>query len=283
MSSETFLAAVALREAGEDAYAATTQPVPWPKAYGGDLLAQAAAAATRSAGDDRSLNAIHSLFVAPASIGAEVVYSVDRLRDGRSYSTRQVTGREGDRIVVSALASFHTGEDGERIDAVPMPDAPDPEDVPSAADALAGTESAASEYWAGGRSFDLRHVGGAPYIAPVTGEPRRLRVWIRAAGELPDDPALHRIALAYVCDYSMLEPALTAGRRFWTQPGLVTASTDHALWIHDDVDLGRWLLCTLDLVSLGSGRATVSAEFHSRDGRHIASAVQQGVIRARSA
>lgn len=283
MSDMIFLDAVALRDGGApDAFVATTQPVPWPKAYGGDLLAQAAAAAARTVGDDRALNAMHSLFVAPASIGADVTYDVVRLRDGRSYSTRAVTGREGEKIVFSGIASFHTGEDGPAI-AFDAPSAPAPETVPSPAEVLAGVETAAARYWIGGRSFELRHVGDAPYLAPSPGRDHRMQVWIRAERPLGDDQALQRTALTYVCDYSMLEPALRAHGLSWSAPGVVTASTDHSIWIHDDVSLDEWVLCTLETVAASQGRATVRGEFHAEDGRHLASVMQQGVIRVRAA
>ncbi|WP_368732814.1 acyl-CoA thioesterase [Microbacterium sp. ZXX196] len=279
MSGGPFAGAVALRATSADAFVGRTQPVPWPKAYGGDLLAQAVAAATRTVAEDRALNAAHTLFVSPATVGGSVDLSVATLRDGRSYSTRQVTAREGERIVAVTLASYHVGEESALAAATPMPAAPAPDDVPGAAAALAGERGPAAEYWSSGRGFELRHVEGAPYVRPVPGGGERMRVWIRADAAIPAGQPAHRAALAYVCDYAMLEPALSATGLHWTRPGLVTASTDHALWIHADVRADEWMLCTLDLVHLGSGRATVRAEFHAADGTHVASAVQQGVIR----
>lgn len=274
-----FRDAVDLSSAGDDVFLARTQPVPWPKSYGGDLLAQAAAAAMRTVEADRTLHATHSLFVAPATVGAELRCEVERLRDGRSYSSRRVTVREGDRVVLSAMASFHVGETSPRrvLDA---PCATAPDELPSAADRVADVaDPAFAAYWAHGRSFDIRHDGRALYTQPV-GEPdTEVRLWIRALEELGADPDAHRLALVYACDYAMLEPALRAQGYAWTDAGLVTASLDHSLWLHEDVRADRWLLCALRLVSHTHGRALVQGEFFTEDGAHVATVVQQGMIR----
>ncbi|WES63239.1 thioesterase family protein [Microbacter sp. GSS18] len=274
-----FRDAVALEPLGDDVFVARTQPVPWPKSYGGDLLAQAAAAAIRTVGPDRALHATHSLFVAPASIGAELRCEVERLRDGRSYSTRRVTLREGERVVLSAMLSFHVGEASPRRSAI-APPAGDPSTLEPAADRLAGVEDPGFvDYWARGRSFDIRHDGRALYAQPV-GEPSgEMRLWLRSLEELGDDPDTHRLALVYACDYAMLEPALRAEGYAWTDAGLVTASLDHSLWFHEELRADRWLLCALRLVSHSHGRALVQGEFFAEDGTHVATVAQQGMIR----
>ncbi|GAA1701261.1 acyl-CoA thioesterase II [Microbacterium sediminicola] len=272
-----FLDAVALTADG-DAFVAVTQPVPWPKSYGGDLLAQAAAAATATVGEDRTLHAAHSLFVAPAAIGATLRYEVDVLRDGRSYSSRRVTALEGEKIVLSGLFSFHVGEEGPAVGASPRP-APEPDSLPSVRERTDGAPTASIEYWADGRSFDLRHIDTALYTSPA-GEPAgEVRLWMRANEPLGDDPGIHRLALVYVCDYAMLEPALRVHGWSWTDPGLVTASLDHSLWLHEDAALDEWILCELRLVSHTHGRALVQGEFFSASGTHIATVAQQGMIR----
>ncbi|OJV93577.1 MAG: hypothetical protein BGO47_06540 [Microbacterium sp. 67-17] len=277
-----FLAAVALSEDGTG-FTARTQPVPWPKSYGGDLLAQAAAAATRTVADDRALHAIHSLFVAPATVGAVLRYDVETLRNGRSYSSRRVTATEDGRVVLSALASFHVGEDSPRVAATPQP-APAPTELADARTRAQGAPAEVVDYWADGRSFELRHVGPDSYVSDGAAPgPAEVRLWLRALDGLGEDPALHRLALVYVCDYAMLEPALRAQGWAWTDPGLATASLDHSLWLHEDARLDDWLLCELRLVSHSNGRALVEGEFFTADGVHVASVAQQGMIRRLSA
>lgn len=268
-------------------FAATTQYVPWPKAYGGDTLAQAAAAAVRTVESGRVLHALHSLFVGPAEIGTPVEYEVVALRDGRSYSTRDVKGYQNGVVVLSSQLSFHVGEESSAVQP-PMPEVASPESVPTAAEAVAGAGAgvipdAAAAYWSaggvGGRSFDIRHVEGAVYASPVAAELATQHVWLRASAPLPDDPDLHRLALIYVCDYTILEAVLRSQGRAWTDRGLVTASLDHAMWLHDEARLDDWVLYSQTIESYGRGRGLVRGRLHARDGRLLATVAQQGMIR----
>lgn len=174
-----FLDAIALTEVaplhGDEAYTATTQYVPWPKAYGGDLVAQAAASATRSVGTERVLHSMHSYFMRPADIDAPVQYDVERLRDGRSYSTREVRATQGGKVIFIALAYFQVPENGSEF-AQRMPDGiPEPEDLPSSAESVAGVDTAAARYWSTGRSFDMRHVPGPVYFEVEGASERRIK------------------------------------------------------------------------------------------------------------
>ncbi|MEU1167919.1 acyl-CoA thioesterase domain-containing protein, partial [Streptomyces sp. NPDC005921] len=224
------------------AFTATTQPCPWPKAYGGDLVAQAAAAAIRSVTDGKSLHSTHSYFLRPADIGAEVRYEVEILRDGRGYSTRQVRAYQNGKVLYVCLANFAAGEPGASFQAEFTEEVPAPEHLPSSAEYLAdragGTMTAESKaYWRGGRGFDMRHVPGPVYLT-VDGErlPHQA-VWVRPFDELRPvegltDAQRDLAALAYVCDYTILEPVLRVLDLAWADPGLVTASLDHAMWFH---------------------------------------------------
>lgn len=297
-----FLAAAALTEleprGSVRRFAATTQYVPWPKAYGGDLLVQAAAAGMRTAGEDRTLHAMHSLFVAPADIGAALEFEVTSLRDGRSYSTREVKGYQNGQVVVASLLSFHVGEASALL-APAMPTVTAPDELPTTRAALeAGPDAglravpdAAAAYWsaegAGGRSFDIRHVEGPSYAGPVDDARDVTHLWIRSHAPLPDsgdaraDAELHRLALIYVCDYTILEPILRSQGLAWTDSGLVTASLDHAMWLHADARLDDWVLYTQTAESYADGRGLVRGTLHARDGRLLASVAQQGMIRMR--
>jgi acyl-CoA thioesterase II len=299
-TSAPFTAAVTLREVPAEhfdtAYAATTQDCPWPKAYGGDLVAAAAAAAMRTVPDAgegaKSLHSMHSYFMRPADIGAEVVYEVERLRDGRGYGTRQVRAHQNGKPVYVALASFAAGERGGSF-AATAPEVPDPESLPSSADYLAdlsgGSMTERSKaYWSGGRSFDMRHVPGPVYLTVDGERAPHQGVWVRPFDGLRDVPGLSRVqrdlaALAYVCDYTILEPVLRVLGLPWAKPGLVTASLDHAMWFHRVPEAGElddWLLYAQEAGHAGSGRGLGSGRFFTRDGRHLATVLQEGMLRA---
>ena len=266
----------------DEAYVAVTQYVPWSKSYGGDLVAQAAAAVMRSVGDDRVIHSMHSYFMRPADVDAEVRYEVERLRDGRGYSTRQVRAFQNGKAIYAGLASFHVPETGHEF-AQPMPvGLPEPEQLPSSAQDLHGIDTAASRYWAEGRSFDMRHVPGSLYFELHGGRQPHQAVWIKAFDDLGDDPALHRLALAYVCDYTILESILREQGLAWGQEGLVTASLDHALWFHRDGRMDNWVLYAQEVGSSQRSRGLATGRFYSREGDLLATVAQEGMVRTPS-
>lgn len=282
-TSQTFLAAVELTPATperfDEAYTAVTQYVPWPKAYGGDLVAQAAAAAIRSVSDGKTLNSMHSYFMRPANIGEPVRYEVERLRDGRGYSTRQVRGYQDGKVIYVALVSFHAPEPGEEF-AIAAPESlPQPESLPSSAETLDGVAGPAAEYWSSGRSFDMRHVPGPLYFRVDGVHVPHQAVWIKSFDPLPDEPGLHQLALAYVCDYTILEPLLRAQGRAWADAGLVTASLDHSLWFHRDGRMDEWVLYAQEAVSAQRSRGLAMGRFYTRNGELLATVAQEGMIR----
>ena len=298
-TSATFTAAVTLDEVPAQhldvAFTGTTQPCPWPKAYGGDLVAAAAAAAMRTVPDTgdgaRSLHSLHSYFMRPADIGAEVRYEVELLRDGRGYSSRHIRGYQNGKAVYVALASFAVGEAGSTYSPSP-PEVPGPDDLPTSAEYLAdrsgGTMTPESKaYWSGGRSFDMRHVPGPVYLT-VEGEPSpHQAIWVRPHDRLHEVPGLSRAqrdlaALGYVCDYTILEPVLRVLGLAWAREGLVTASLDHAMWFHRVPDEGvvdDWLLYAQEAGHAGSGRGLGHGRFFTPDGQHLATVVQEGMTR----
>lgn len=282
-TSRTFLDAIELTETSADRYEATPQPVPWPKAYGGDMVAQALAAAIRSTGDDRVAHSTHSYFLRPVDEGVPVAYEVERLRDGGSYATRQVRGIQNGQLAFTSLVSLVTEEHGPDF-APPMPlDVPAPETLRSSAEALAGVDSPAAEYWAGGRSFDMRHVPSPVYLSVEGEHVPHQGVWVKSFDALGDDPVLHQTALAYVCDYTILEPVLRQQGRSWSDAGLMTASLDHSMWFHRPGRLDEWVLYAQEAVSAQAGRGLARGSFYSRDGVLLASVVQEGMIRTRRA
>ncbi|WP_264797177.1 acyl-CoA thioesterase [Arthrobacter mangrovi] len=283
LTAETFLRAVDLEavepQVFDEAYEATTQYVPWPKAYGGDMVAQSAAAMMRSVGTDRQLHSMHSYFMRPVDIGAVVRYEVENLRDGRGYSTRSVRGYQGGKTVFAAMGSFHVPEEGPEFQPE-MPAAVEPESLRSAAEALYGIEGDAAAYWSTGRSFDMRHVPGPVYVEVEGEQVPQQAVWVKAFDQLPDGADLHRTALAYVCDYTILEPILRAHGHYWAEPGLVTASLDHSMWFHREGRADDWVLYAQEAVSGQRNRGLATGRFFDRSGRLLATVAQEGMIRA---
>ena len=297
-TSAILTAALELHEAEPErfdlAFTAVTQPCPWPKAYGGDMVAQAAGAAMRSVTDGKTMHSMHSYFLRPVDIGAEVRYEVELLRDGRGYSTRQVRGYQNDKPVYVCLVGFAAGGSADEFAPAAPLDVPDPESLPSSAaylDPVApGGETMMTEeskaYWSGGRSFDMRHVPGPVYVRVEGADVPQQALWVRPFDTLRPVPGLtdeqrDLAALAYVCDYTILEPVLRVLDLPWAQHGLVTASLDHAMWFHrppaDALD--GWLLYTQEAESASAGRGLGRGRFFTPDGRHLATVLQEGMIR----
>jgi acyl-CoA thioesterase-2 len=282
-TAATFLAAIELVRTEpahfDEAFLATTQPCPWPKAYGGDMVAQATIAALRSVDDDRELHSMHSYFLRPVEIAQQIRYEVERLRDGRSFSTRQIRAYQNDKVVYAGLASFQVPEPG--LDhRVPMPTGlPEPESLPSSAETLTGVSGPPARYWSFGRSFDQRHVPG-PLYTEVTGDRVGTQaVWLRPFSALPDNQDVHTAALAYVCDYTILEPLLRVHGLAWADKGLVTASLDHSMWFHRPARLDDWVLYSQQAVSAQHARGLTIGHLHTRSGELLATVGQEGMIR----
>ena len=282
--SKRFLAAIQLEETRAEvfdrAFTVMPQYVPWPKAYGGDSVAQAAAAAIATIGDDRELHSLHSSFLRPVEIGQPVRYEVELLRDGRGYSTRHVRGYQGGKVVFLTTASFQVPETGESHSPA-MPDFAAPGTLQSSAEYLSeqgADSSAAGEYWARGRSFDMRH-SPDPLYTEAGMQGAQQGVWIRAFDTLPDDARTQQIALSYVCDYTILEPSLRTLGLNWSSPGLVTASLDHSMWFHRPARADEWLLYAQESAGVQSGRSLNLGRFYTEQGELVATVAQEGMIR----
>jgi acyl-CoA thioesterase-2 len=293
-TSKVFTDAIALTATAPEhfdlAFTAVTQPCPWPKAYGGDLVAQAAAAAMRSVTDGKSLHSMHSYFLRPADIGASVRYEVELLRDGRGYSTRQVRGYQNGKPLYVCLANFAAGEPGGTFEAEFTDDVPDPEELPTSAEYLAdlggGTMTEESKaYWSAGRGFDMRHVPGPVYLTVEGKQVPHQAVWLRPFDPLRPvdgltDAQRDLAALAYVCDYTILEPVLRVLGLAWAMPGLITASLDHAMWFHRPGPVDGWLLYVQEAAAADAGRGLGTGRFYTRDHRHLATVAQEGMLRS---
>ena len=263
----------------EDIFTGPSQWMPLGRVFGGQVLAQSLVAAMHTVPADRTIHSMHGYFLRPGDVQHPITFSVDRLHDGRSFTTRRTQAYQNGEPILSLIASFQTSDDGVEHQ-VDMPeDLPDPESLPSTADVLGEFDNDVARYWSNQRAFDVRHVPSPIYLK-VDGErvPRQA-VWMRAFGRLPDEPNQHRAALAYASDYSILEPVLRAHGIAWSTPGLKVASLDHAMWWHRDARVDEWLLFVQESPSAGGGRGLTLGRIYTRAGVLVASVAQEGMVR----
>ncbi len=262
----------------EDIFTGPSQWMPHGRVFGGQVLAQSLVAANRTV-EDRSVHSLHGYFLRPGDINLPITFSVDRLRDGRSFSTRRVQAYQKGEPIFSMIASYQVSDPGLEHQAEFPKDIPAPETLPSAAELIGENPHPVAQYWAKARPFDMRHVGSPIYFS-VEGQPvSHQAVWLKALGQLPDDPALHTAALAYASDYSILESIYRAHGIAWSHPGLKSASLDHAMWFHRQPKVDEWMLYVQESPSAQGGRGLALGRIFSRDGQLLATVAQEGMVR----
>jgi acyl-CoA thioesterase-2 len=263
----------------EDIFTGPSQWMPLGRVFGGQVLAQSLVAAMHTVPVERTIHSMHGYFLRPGDVEHPITFSVDRLHDGRSFSTRRTHAYQNGEPILSLIASFQT-DDGGVEHQVDMPsDLPDPEGLPSTADVLGAFDHDIARYWSNERAFDVRHIPSPIYLSVEGERVPRQAVWMKAFGRLPDDPKQHRAALAYASDYSILEPVLRAHGVAWATRGLKIASLDHAMWWHRDARVDEWLLFVQESPSAGGGRGLSLGRIYTRDGVLVASVAQEGMIR----
>jgi acyl-CoA thioesterase II len=277
------ISALNLTDAGgartrEDIFTGPSQWMPHGRVFGGQVLAQSLVAATRTV-EGRPVHSLHGYFLRPGDIELPITFSVDRLRDGRSFSTRRVQAYQKGEPIFSMIASFQETDPGlEHQDEFPL-DIPAPETLPSAAELIGDNPHPVAQYWAKARPFDMRHVGSPIYFS-VKGEPvAHQAVWIKALGDMPADAQLHTAALAYASDYSILESIYRRHGIAWSHPGLKSASLDHAMWFHREPKVDEWMLYVQESPSASGGRGLSLGRIFSQDGRLLATIAQEGMVR----
>jgi acyl-CoA thioesterase-2 len=243
-----------------------------PRVFGGQVAGQALVAAGRTV-EGRPVHSLHAYFLRPGDPSIPIVYDVDRIRDGKSFSTRRVVAIQHGEAIFNLQASFHVDETGFDHQ-VPMPEAPDPETLPSAAELA---PPAPGRLWAR-QPIDIRYVDGPPWDRAISPTGRQL-VWIRADGTLPDDPVLHTCVVAYASDYTLLGAALVPHGRSYFHDDLMMASLDHAMWFHRPFRADEWLLYSQASPAASSGRGLAMGGIFRRDGALAVSVVQEGLIR----
>ena len=263
----------------EDIFTGPSQRMPLGRVFGGQVLAQSLIAAMHTVPSERTIHSMHGYFLRPGDVEHPITFSVDRLHDGRSFSTRRTHAFQNGEPILSLIASFQRADGG--VDhQVDMPtDLPDPETLPTTADVLGGLDHDVARYWSNERAFDMRHVPSPVYLSVEGERVPQQAVWMKAFGRLPDDLKQHRAALAYASDYSILEPVLRAHGIAWATPGLKVASLDHAMWWHRDARVDEWLLYVQESPSASGGRGLALGRIYTRDGLLVASVAQEGMVR----
>lgn len=252
------------------------------RVYGGQVLAQALVAAGRTVEPGRIAHSLHSYFILPGDHSAPIVYFVERLRDGKSFTTRRVTAIQHGRAIFEMSASFQVTEPGIEHQ-TGLPDVPPPEALVSDIERMRAQLDRLPErvrtFYTRERPFDWRTVDPGDPLQPTPRAARRF-AWFRAAAPLgSDDPLLHQGVLAYASDYGLLGTAMLPHALTFTTPGLQAATLDHAMWFHRPFRADEWLLYATESPSASGARGFTRASVFTRDGRLVASAVQEGLIR----
>jgi acyl-CoA thioesterase-2 len=247
------------------------------KTYGGQLLAQATAAATRTVAEVRELHSLTAWFLAAGTTGHAIRYEVERVRDGRTFTGRSVIARQGETELLRLFASFHVPEPGLQH-AVTAPEAPGPESVPPLHEVMSRRSALPSAPWQ--REWAGLEVRYVPDHLRLDGEaPSRQQFWVRLRDRLPDDPTLHRQVITYLSDHMLLAAALVSHGFMLGDPELPRASLNHAIWFHSHARADEWLLVDQRSPWAGSALGYSAATVHTIDGQLVASVGQEGLIR----
>lgn len=250
-----------------------------PRVFGGQVIAQALIAASRTV-IDRPCHSLHGYFLRPGDPSLPIVYDVDRIRDGKSFTTRRVVAIQNGHAIFNMSASFQVVEDG-LSHQLKMPDVPGPDECLSDQQMFSG--SSVDEWpkemqrMIAMRPVEIRRVEPYSFIKPVKRPPLQ-HVWLRTKGEVGDDPMLHQCILAYASDMGILSTStLPHGKSFLN--GLMTASLDHAMWFHQEVKADEWILFAQDSPAAAGSRGFNRGSMFTQDGKLIASVAQEGLMR----
>lgn len=269
-----------------------SQNLGWGRVFGGQVVGQALSAAEQTVPADRSVHSLHGYFLRPGDAEKPIVFTVDPIRDGKSFTTRRVVAVQAGVAIFSLSASFQIHEPGFEHQAGERPEAPDPDTLLSERQlgrryldnlpekVRAAIPEAMRERVVAERPIEVRPVNPVDPVHPKKRAPEK-QVWFRVNGELPDQPSLHQYLLAYASDFHLLGTSLLPHGASWLSPGMQVASLDHAMWFHRPFRFDDWLLYTTDSPSAGGARGLSRGQWWTRSGQLIASTAQEGLIRKR--
>ena len=248
------------------------------RVFGGQVAGQALVAASRTVDDrDRRVHSLHAYFLRPGDPTSPILYDVDRIRDGKSFSTRRVVAIQHGQAIFNLQASFHAPEEG--LDhQVPMPEVPAADDLPDFKTRMAPHKHLLGDWYERPRPIDIRYVEGDPMSRSRTPTVSQ-RVWLRADGTLPDDPVLHACIVTYASDMTLLDTTVLPHGLNWTDSGLQMASLDHAMWFHRAFRADDWLLYDQMTPTTSHARGLATGSIFSRSGDLVITVVQEGLIR----
>ena len=274
-----------LGESGASVFLGRSQKTPHGRVFGGQVLAQCVMAAGRTVADiddgdgPRHIHSLHGYFMRPGDDTKPIRFAVERMRDGRSFSTRRVHAIQDGLPILSMITSFQEQAGGlDHQD--PMPQVPGPDTLPSLQDLFGAVDHPAARHLLN-RPVEHRHVEGDVFAVAGPELAAHQSVWLKAIGELPDDPLVHAAVLAYASDYTLLESVIRRHGLAWSDPRLRPASLDHAMWFHRPVSVDDWILYAQESPSASGGRGLGIGRMFSADGTLVATVAQEGMVRVK--
>ena len=268
-----------VRQVEANAFVGGSERKTGQRVFGGQVLAQSMLAAARTVGPERMPHSLHGYFLRSGDVDKPIRFEVETMRDGRSFSARRTHALQDGSPILAMTTSFQEAQPGLDHQRPGPQHVPGPDDVLDGIGALAAQGHPVAKFWTRTSAFELRHVTRNLYSGPDPEHSDRQMVWMRARAPLPDDELLHRALLAYACDQVMLEPILRRHGESWETPGLSIASLDHAMWWHRPVRVDEWLLHVQDSPSATGGRGLGASRVYTRDGVHVATVAQEGMVR----
>ncbi len=253
------------------------------RVFGGQVAAQALVAAGRTVEDERPVHSLHAYFLRPGDPRVPIVYTVDRIRDGRSFTTRRVVGIQHGKAIFNLQASFAVPEEGlEHAD--PVPDVPGPDGLPTMEEVLRPIGGPAHDWWVTSTVVDVRPVTSPTQVMRSRGErsDEPSRLWMRATETLPDDPLVHACVAAFASDMTLLDAVLGRHGMTWDDDLSAGASLDHAMWFHAPFRADEWFLYEQHSAWAGGARGLARGGLSTHDGRRVVSVVQEGLLRSAS-
>lgn len=267
-----------------DLFRGQSQDLGWGAVFGGQVLGQALSAAVQTVPEDRPVHSLHGYFLRQGDVRRPIIYEVDRIRDGRSFTTRRVVAIQEGKAIFSLSASFQEVEAGlehqDRMPSVPGPDGLESE-IERARRVADRIPAGLREKATAERPIEIREVNPHNPLNPDRRAPVK-HVWYRAIDPLPDDVSLHRYMLAYASDFHFLTTAMQPHGLSWLSPDMQVASLDHAMWFHRPFRMDDWLLHVVESPSASGARGLVRGQFFDRSGNLVASTAQEGLMRRRA-
>ncbi|MDH6118979.1 acyl-CoA thioesterase-2 [Kitasatospora sp. GAS204A] len=250
------------------------------RTFGGQVAGQALVAAGRTVAADRAVHSLHAYFLRPGVPGVPIVYQVDRIRDGRSFTTRRVLGIQQGRSIFALTADFHVAEPGGIEHQETMPAVPGPEELPSALEEVGARLGELPPFISRRQPFDIRYVERLRWTQEeLAGVQPRSGVWLRTNGSLPDDPLIHVCALTYASDMTLLDSVRAPVEPLWGRRNFDMASLDHAMWFHRPFRADEWLLYQQESPIAHGARGLARGQIFDRSGQLVVSVVQEGLFR----